>query len=814
MIREEDLPHVVRLKITGDINGYDIMVMHNKMLNLQHLDLTDANIVGSSYYNIKDSVLSNMSLDNLLTIKLPKNIKSIGTSAFEGCSNLVDVEFQPGLESIGKRAFYGCNNLKTIEIKDGLKTIGDNSFTASGLEKAILPEGLESIGSYAFGEKNYPSPLKEIVLLKGLRYIGSGAFAGTKLQEITLPEGLDRIDAYVYSRCNLLRKVVLPSSLKEICDYAFYQCNSLDSIHLPELTYLGVGVFGSCRSLKNVNLPPSLTIINSSTFSDSGLEELHIPSNITTIGENAFACPNLKDVYVYVVEPTKIPSNTFSNYKDATLHVPSTSYYNYWYDESWSQFGKVEEFNAQYDYFYLNNDFVISDEKGTVQGDSIDVDLHSGSGLVVETAATNKQQFNVVNLNVEASKAASILSNDNLDANKLNFNIAVVGGRWYFLSFPFRVSLSNVAAPEPHVWRYYDSSQRALGRTGWKDWTEDYLLPNQGYIFQASGSGMLTVSVEYDDLNWQANTRQLSLSYHQAESRQHASWNYMGNPHTAYYDISETNFTQPITVWNGSSYVAVRPGDDVFALSPLQAFFVQKPDNQATMDFPSSGCYTYSQWQYEQQKKAEARRMRNVKEARLLVNLSLSNELTSDKTRVVFNRQKQLGYEMECDAAKFLAAGVPQLYSTDQEQCLYAINERPLGEVRLGYVAPAKGRLTIRAERMDQPMLLRDNLLQLTHDFTTGDYTFETEAGTHDNRFTLIADESVMGIAQLQLQTGIGLQAEQGGIGLQGVGEQTVNIYSVDGTLMANPSKDGFVKLPKAAYIVKVGNSTAKVMVK
>ena len=861
-IGEENLNKVVSLKITGDINGYDIMVLRNKTDNLHFLDLTDANIVANAYEYMsgkhsQNDVMDGLSgLKKLSSVKLPKSIKSIASDAFSYCTNLKSIEFQSGLETIGSYAFQRCNSLYTVFLKEGLKSIEDYAFCSSGISDIICPkslrsigqyafqssslrsaqfqEGLETIGSYAFNDCSnldtlelkkglksigkhafYNSSIKEIILPEGLESIDYYAFGGTSLNSITLPEGLLSIGQEAFRECSSLKRVIFPSTLESLGYRAFRNCSTLDSIILlGNLRTIADQAFYGCSNLKIVTLPNELQSIESSAFWGCKIEQLHLPSSLTSIGQNAFYNNNLQDVYAYVVEPISIYETSFSNYQNATLHVPTTSYYNYWYHPQWSQFRKVVEFDAEYDYFYLNNDFVISKEKGTVQGDSINTDLYMTSGLIIETDSTDKQMLNEMRVNVNGNQGASIITDNNLSVNKMYYDVAVTGGRWYFLSFPFRVSLSNVTAPEPNVWRYYDSSQRALGRTGWKNWTADYLNANQGYIFQASESGTLTVAIEQDKMDWHANNRPIVMAYHQAEDRQNASWNFLGNPHTGYYDIESTGYDQPFTVWNGSSYDAVRAGDDVFALTPLQAFFVQKADNQAQINFPAEGRYTYSQWQQVRQSKMEARRMKEAGMERQIVDLTLSDGEVTDKTRVVYNKQKSQEYELDCDAAKFLAAGVPQLYTIDNDQCLYAINERPLGEVRLGYMAAKQGFMTISALRMEQPVLLRDNLLQLTHDLSASDYSFHTEAGTFDERFTLILDASTTGIAQLRQQTGVSVMAEQGGISLQGIGEEPVSIYSLGGTQIVGQAANGFVQLPKATYLVKVGNNTTKVIVK
>ena len=62
------------------------------------------------------------------------NIKTIGISAFSGCTSLSDMHFSSQLTSIGKYAFKGCSKLENIELPSSLSTIGEFAFANSGLK--------------------------------------------------------------------------------------------------------------------------------------------------------------------------------------------------------------------------------------------------------------------------------------------------------------------------------------------------------------------------------------------------------------------------------------------------------------------------------------------------------------------------------------------------------------------------------------------------------------------------------------------------------------------------------------------------------
>ena len=429
------------------------------------------------------------------------------------------------------------------------------------------------------------------------------------------------------------------------------------------------------------------------------------------------------------------------------------------------------------------------------------------------------QDINELTIKDENDVAGSVIADDNISANRVKFEIIVSANRWYFFAFPFDIPLSNIQCEGQYVFRYYDGAARAQnGNGGWKNLpTETETLERgKGYIFQCNTSGKLILSI--DEPDFKAEDVQQTLEAHDSERTQDAGWNFIGNPLTSYFSIDDTKYTAPITIWNSNtrSYEAIRPGDDDYYFHPFEAFFVQKPESKDKIEFGKDGRTTYIK---SKAKKANARQMRmtrGVDESRQFIDLTISDTEVRDKTRIVFNESASTGYEPECDAAKFMSTeDVPQIYSVDNEGVQYAINERKTGEVKIAYLAKKAGTYKTAAERMDKAVVLYDDVTKTEFDFANGDYSFETEAGTFENRFVLKAPTgAATGLAEIKKQTGVNVMGNDNGIYISNVGDAQIDIYSMGGVLLATKVQNGFVALPKATYIVKVNKLSTKVMVK
>ena len=164
----------------------------------------------------------------------------------------------------------------------------------TGLQYAIIPEGVESLSPWAFLGT---STLVEVSLPSTLKTIGYQCFERTGLISCVVPDGC-RMSYGVFDECRSLTYVKLPSDMKTIPTSTFQDCKILEDIDLPpNYTHIEERAF-SGSAIKTFEIPDEMTTIEYATFAYcKSLEEVRLPANLTKIDQRAFMyCTALKRV--------------------------------------------------------------------------------------------------------------------------------------------------------------------------------------------------------------------------------------------------------------------------------------------------------------------------------------------------------------------------------------------------------------------------------------------------------------------------------------------------------------------------------------
>ena len=727
-------------------------------------------------------------LNDVELLKVKGNLNSTDWTSIYNMKNIIALDLSEAkFDDVPGYAFNGLSRLSKVYLPEGVKTIGEYAFRGTQILDIDIPSSVTSIGQYAFAETRVRSvdfkydsnlatigyrafynckSLKEFIMPNTVTKLGtsnnnadeacSTFYECTSLKKIHFSNSLTRLEQYVCYNCSKLVDVVLPQNLKYIRDYAFYRTNKLRHIAFPE-TLQRIDCYAFCESgLDSVKLPLKLNYLENYAFeSCNNLKYIELPSYIGSYNNNFSDCNAIQKVVCRSATPPSISTDPFreGRAKSAiTLVVPSFAVVNYKLDTYWCQFGSIVE-GENLDYWKITSALSLTNNR-RMDGKP-DIDLFNGGKLTVGGAAPMETgQFNYYPY---VSNPASLLNDcQSMTADSVNTYYGVDANKWYFFTPVHDVDVSKITVSNgaSYVIRYYDGESRATNGTGnsWRNVDSDKLLAGQGYIFHCNTACVLTLPCEADNHQQLFVTTDVTkqLSVYESTASANKSWNYVGNPYPSYYDIYYMDFTAPITVWTGSTYKAYSIADDNFVLAPMQSFFVQKPDEIDNIVFHKEGRQHSSSIERPSYTKARAKSVEAA--ARHFFDLQIINDAEIvDETRIVINETALLDYELNLDASKFMSMNesAPQMFSLDADGNAYAINERPAadGSVSLGYFVAEPGYYTISAVRIDGDIYLHDNKTNKTIDLSQQDYYFYSDRTEEidSSRFTLTLNVSGAG---------------------------------------------------------------------
>ena len=138
-----------------------------------------------------------------------------------------------GIDTIGTYAFEGCQAVTEVVFPDSLRTIEERAFkNCTALTKLEIPEGVKVISESAFEEC---TDLKSVVIPSGVELIDTYAFfACVSLEDVVISEGVRMIESYAFGECDSLSSIIIPHSVEAVDTLAFGNCTSLSRIICTE----------------------------------------------------------------------------------------------------------------------------------------------------------------------------------------------------------------------------------------------------------------------------------------------------------------------------------------------------------------------------------------------------------------------------------------------------------------------------------------------------------------------------------------------------------------------------------------------------
>ena len=493
---------------------------------------------------------TNGAYNNVRSVTIPSTVGKVVNNNFYQCPLLTVTINSDTI--VGQSSYSSSSTLQNIFgaqvrqyiIGDSVKSIASAAFrnqSADSLRSVILPEGILSIGTWAFG---YLENLDSITLPSTLQTIDADAFYGSGLKAVTIPAGVTTMGGQAFQNCDKLTSVTFEEGLTVIGTSAFTNCTALPEITIPaSMQTISSGAFTGCTNLTKLTvLSPTWAAEDKSSSSTakqllggyirqliigeqvtalgkyafSGIDSLRtvsLPSTLMQIGNSSFSsCSALTKVICNALTPPSIQSNSFT--KQDTLIVPCEAKSQYKVAQYWQNFSKVI-----------------------------------------------------------------------CEGNDLSEKVLGLNHTWTFIMLPttFGMNAGDVVVEGEVEWATYNGSVRAMSKMGWETYAgSDVHMCSNALIVRAVGD---TATITFNVPQQAVNMAETSVPLFQYTSNhvENANWNFVGNPYPYPYDTQgfADAGIETITIWNGTGYESVSPGLDSYILQPFESFFIQLPETGA-----------------------------------------------------------------------------------------------------------------------------------------------------------------------------------------------------------------------------------------
>ncbi len=249
-----------------------------------------------------------------------------------GGSAVTNLVIPEGVTSIGKYAFYGLSNLTTVTLPSTLDTVCPSAFEGcNNLTRTYYNGTVAQWCGIGFYDGWGSNPTAR----SGNLYIG-----GSKITNLVIPEGVTVIKPYAFYSQHGINSVVLPEGLQRIGKYAF-SCNynftipsTVTSIGENAITAGGTVYYNAvnCTNMATNALPNFFTVV-------VGENVQSLPINLFTVNINSLRLN---------CDPPQVESNAFDRLSEnARVKVKCGKLSLYQQNTTWSTLGsRLSESNT------------------------------------------------------------------------------------------------------------------------------------------------------------------------------------------------------------------------------------------------------------------------------------------------------------------------------------------------------------------------------------------------------------------------------------------------------------------------------------
>ena len=325
----------------------------SKCINAAAHITVPASYAGKAVTTIAAEAFSYM--DTLESLTLSEGILRLECYAVEGCEQLTTVTLPDSLIETESFAITECPALTgeyvLIDVENGdslfddcpgvtvwsVSTNEDGTCTLDGYEGALkvldIPAEFAGMQLSAIGDRACSSldGVEQVIIPDGVKSIGSYAFSSNDMTSVKLPESLVSLGSSAFYRCQNLEEILLPKGLESIGYSCFENCTSLKGEYYFTIDVNLTNIFYGCGNVTawgfkqqedgtlkltsyvgpygEITIPgevdgTAVTSVGSYLFGYEGnaaVTDVILPDSITSLASGAFNnCTGLSGTKVFV----------------------------------------------------------------------------------------------------------------------------------------------------------------------------------------------------------------------------------------------------------------------------------------------------------------------------------------------------------------------------------------------------------------------------------------------------------------------------------------------------------------------------------
>ena len=291
----------------GNLLGLSVMVGNHALIFL------DNNVQVKNSGSVEEPVV---------VVDLSMQEQNVGDIIVENAGKGIDFpKFTIVDDKIATQSYYCDSSLEEYEFPDGVESIGEFAFARSGLNKVDIPDTVSTIGYGAF---YHCDNLSEVNIPDTVTNIAQYAFAKTPFLDNFNSDFVIVGDGILVSYKGNDSVVAIPEGVKTVADGAFKDHMGITAVNFPDsLLKIGEEAFEGCPNLNTLNRGDNITEIGANAFKGTSLSNITIGPKVESIGIGAFDTKGGTDTVTFKGESLPVLSygtkaSRVSNFDDRT----------------------------------------------------------------------------------------------------------------------------------------------------------------------------------------------------------------------------------------------------------------------------------------------------------------------------------------------------------------------------------------------------------------------------------------------------------------------------------------------------------------